>query len=61
MVKSPRAGAVKTRLVPPLTSEEAAALSLCFLRDTLKNVAIVAPHRRARGRRVHAGERPSIL
>ncbi|HVF27464.1 MAG TPA: TIGR04282 family arsenosugar biosynthesis glycosyltransferase [Pyrinomonadaceae bacterium] len=49
MIKSPRAGAVKTRLVPPLTSEEAAALSLCFLRDTLKNVASVARRTGARG------------
>jgi len=49
MVKSPRAGAVKTRLVPPLTPEEAAALSLCFLRDTLENVAGVARRADARG------------
>jgi len=33
MTKAPRAGAVKTRLVPPLTAEEAAALNVCFLRD----------------------------
>lgn len=39
MVKTPRAGAVKTRLVPPLTHDEAAALSACFLRDTAANVA----------------------
>ncbi len=49
MVKSPRAGAVKTRLVPPLTSEEAASLSLCFLRDTLENVAGVARRTGASG------------
>ena len=33
MTKAPRAGKVKTRLVPPLTPEEAAALNVCFLRD----------------------------
>jgi rSAM/selenodomain-associated transferase 1 len=33
MTKAPRAGAVKTRLQPPLTAEEAAALNVCFLRD----------------------------
>ena len=42
MIKAPRAGAVKTRLVPPLTPEEAAALSVCFLRDTTANIAEVA-------------------
>ena len=39
MIKAPRAGASKTRLVPPLAHEEAAALSVCFLRDTAANVA----------------------
>lgn len=34
MTKAPRAGTVKTRLQPPLTAEEAAALNVCFLRDT---------------------------
>src|SRR5437899_7334801 len=34
MTKAPRAGQVKTRLVPPLTNEEAVQLSSCFLRDT---------------------------
>src|SRR5438128_2430016 len=34
MTKAPRAGQVKTRLVPPLTADEAAALNRCFLRDT---------------------------
>jgi rSAM/selenodomain-associated transferase 1 len=33
MTKAPRAGAVKTRLQPPLTAVEAAALNVCFLRD----------------------------
>lgn len=34
MTKVPRAGHVKTRLVPPLTPEEASELNICFLRDT---------------------------
>lgn len=42
MIKAPQAGAVKTRLVPPLTPEEAAALSICFLRDTTVNIADIA-------------------
>ena len=39
MIKAPRAGASKTRLVPPLTHAEAAALSVSFLRDTAVNMA----------------------
>jgi len=39
MTKAPRAGRVKTRLVPPLTTEEAAQLSACFLRDTADAIA----------------------
>ena len=42
MAKAPQVGAVKTRLVPPLTPDEAAALSSCFLRDTAANIAGVA-------------------
>lgn len=34
MTKAPRAGRVKTRLTPPLMPKEAAALNICFLRDT---------------------------
>jgi len=41
MAKAPLAGEVKTRLVPPLTSAEAAALSICFLRDMTANVKSV--------------------
>jgi rSAM/selenodomain-associated transferase 1 len=33
MMKAPCAGSVKTRLVPPLRPDEAAALNTCFLRD----------------------------
>ena len=39
MTKAPRAGQVKTRLVPPLSSEEAAQLNVCFLRDTAAAIA----------------------
>ena len=42
MAKAPRPGKVKTRLQPPLTAEEAAALNICFLRDTTLNLAEVA-------------------
>jgi rSAM/selenodomain-associated transferase 1 len=38
MTKAPRAGESKTRLSPPLTREEAAQLSACFLRDTAANI-----------------------
>ena len=34
MTKAPRTGHVKTRLAPPLTPDEAAALNGCFVRDT---------------------------
>src|SRR5271168_1530583 len=34
MVKTPRNGFSKTRLSPPLSSEEAASISRCFLKDT---------------------------
>ena len=39
MTKAPRAGKVKTRLQPPLTAEEAAALNVCFLRDTASAIS----------------------
>jgi rSAM/selenodomain-associated transferase 1 len=42
MAKVPQAGAVKTRLVPPLTTDEAAQLSICFLRDMTANIAGLA-------------------
>ncbi len=42
MIKAPRAGESKTRLVPPLAPDEAAALSVCFLRDTAANIAGVS-------------------
>src|SRR5438105_15560528 len=39
MTKAPLAGRVKTRLVPPLSPEEAAQLNICFLRDTAAAIA----------------------
>jgi rSAM/selenodomain-associated transferase 1 len=39
MTKAPRPGQVKTRLVPPLTPEEAAHLNICLLRDTAAAIA----------------------
>ena len=42
MAKAPRPGKVKTRLQPPLTPQDAAALNVCFLRDTAENIADVA-------------------
>ncbi len=42
MAKAPQAGRVKTRLVPPLTPDEATRLSACFLRDVTANIALAA-------------------
>jgi rSAM/selenodomain-associated transferase 1 len=42
MAKAPSPGRVKTRLVPPLSSDEATALSGCFLRDVTENIALAA-------------------
>lgn len=39
MAKAPRAGKVKTRLSPPLTLAQTAALNICFLEDTTENIA----------------------
>jgi rSAM/selenodomain-associated transferase 1 len=38
MAKAPRIGAAKTRLVPPLSAEEAARVSACFIRDATENI-----------------------
>ncbi len=45
MTKAPQAGRVKTRLVPPLTPEEAAELNKCFLRDTVAAISSVCSRR----------------
>ncbi len=42
MAKAPRAGKVKTRLAPPLTLEQSAALNICFLQDTAEALAEVS-------------------
>ena len=47
MTKAPQAGRVKTRLVPPLTPEEAAELNKCFLRDTAAAISTACSRRRA--------------
>jgi rSAM/selenodomain-associated transferase 1 len=49
MAKAPRTGKVKTRLCPPLTAEQSAALNICFLRDTTENLAKIAASGRAAG------------
>ena len=49
MSKTPRPGKVKTRLSPPLTLEQSAALNVCFLRDTARNIAEVTVQTNAVG------------
>jgi len=50
MLKAPRPGSVKTRLVPPLSHEEAAGLYRCFVQDIfgsvlrLKGVSVYAAY-----------------
>lgn len=43
MVKAPRAGRVKTRLVPTLSAYQAAALAACFARDAVSNMQRIKP------------------
>jgi rSAM/selenodomain-associated transferase 1 len=47
MTKAPQPGRVKTRLVPPLTPEEAAELNKCFLRDTTTAISTACSRRPA--------------
>jgi rSAM/selenodomain-associated transferase 1 len=49
MTKAPKAGRVKTRLTPPLTPDEAAALNICFLRDTAAAISQTSDRGRAQG------------
>jgi uncharacterized protein len=49
MAKAPRSGSVKTRLAPPLTLDQAAAINICFLRDTAESIAAVAASGKAAG------------
>ena len=49
MAKAPLVGQVKTRLVPPLTAAEAAALNVCFVRDMAANIKNVSQTESASG------------
>jgi uncharacterized protein len=49
MTKAPQAGRVKTRLTPPLSPEEAAALNICFLRDTTAAISRTAQRSQSQG------------
>ena len=49
MTKAPEAGRVKTRLTPPLSAEEAAALNTCFLRDTASAISRTAAGGKTQG------------
>lgn len=42
MAKAPQPGRSKTRLCPPLTHDQAAALSAAFLRDVTENIRLAA-------------------
>jgi rSAM/selenodomain-associated transferase 1 len=50
MTKAPRSGQVKTRLAPPLTPDEAAALNACFLRDTANALSAAVMRGKKSGR-----------
>jgi hypothetical protein len=63
MTKAPQAGRVKTRLVPPLTPEEAAELNKCFLRDTAAAISSACSRRPAcppKPRRRRAGDASDV-
>jgi rSAM/selenodomain-associated transferase 1 len=49
MTKAPQAGRVKTRLTPPLSPREAAALNICFLRDTASAISQTATGGKTQG------------
>jgi hypothetical protein len=49
MAKAPRSGKVKTRLAPPLTFDQAAAINICFLQDTVENIAALSATGKAAG------------
>src|SRR5262245_13108235 len=49
MAKAPRIGSVKTRLIPPLSPEEAAELSRCFIRDMATDVSALTDPQRSVG------------
>lgn len=49
MAKAPRRGAIKTRLVPPLSEEEAERLGICFLQDVTSNIARLCDEEKVHG------------
>jgi rSAM/selenodomain-associated transferase 1 len=49
MTKAPQAGRVKTRLTPPLSPAEAAALNTCFVLDTTAAISQTTNGKRAKG------------
>ena len=49
MTKAPRAGQVKTRLISPLSTNEAAELNKCFLRDTTAAISDAVTNKNACG------------
>jgi rSAM/selenodomain-associated transferase 1 len=49
MAKAPRVGKVKTRLSPPLTLDQSAAINICFLRDTAATIGAASASGRAAG------------
>src|SRR5438105_12186674 len=49
MTKAPQAGEVKTRLVPPLTPDQAAELNKCFLYDTVTAISSAISNNNACG------------
>ena len=61
MAKAPRAGHVKTRLCPPLSTDEAALLNACFLRDTAASIDSCHPNARGVACFTPAGAENSFL
>lgn len=53
LCKTPRPGASKTRLSPPLAPDECAALSACFIRDLSRTLAGLEAEGRARAYAVY--------
>jgi rSAM/selenodomain-associated transferase 1 len=49
MAKAPQPGRCKTRLMPRLAPEQAAAMSAAFLRDITENIALAARHEKIHG------------
>jgi hypothetical protein len=54
MCKTPRPGLSKTRLSPPLRSDECAEISGCFIRDLSSTIAFLAREGRSAGYAVYA-------